>query len=101
MLCIVAVLQCLALGYPQSSIIVDVVECHTHDSVGLDGGDLSKITVLPVLLRALKLNQWAKNEVDYAAAVDAFPEVNFRYRIFPSVAIPGSGIAFNQTEMLQ
>lgn len=94
-----AVLECLNLGYNESQIIVDVIECRSDVDPAMELGNLDSLTVLPVFLRAAKLYLFSHAEIDYAAAIDAYPGVNFRYRIFPSIPIPGSGIAFNQTQM--
>jgi hypothetical protein len=94
-----AVEQCLALGYPQQDIIVDTIECGGVNMTELSG-DLSTLTVLPILLRAATMGSYADRERDYVAAVHAYPLVDFRFRIHPTQDIPGSGIDFNATQMI-
>lgn len=93
-----AIEQCIGLGYAEEDIIVDVIECSGVNITAMPG-DLSNLTVLPILLRSLPMREFAGSERDYAAAMHAYPSVNFRYRIHPTEPIPGSGIDFNRTEM--
>jgi len=89
-----AIQQCASLGYAQKDIIVDAVECggmnltDTHE-------DPSKMTTVPIWLQAAVIHAYVQNEPDYAQARLAFPQVNYRYRIWPSKPIPGSSIDFN------
>jgi hypothetical protein len=94
-----AVEGCLGLGYAQADIIVDTIECGGGNMTTLSG-DLSTLTVLPVLLRAAQARGFSTGQNDYEAAVHAYPNVNFRYRIHPSQTISGTGIDFNRTQML-
>jgi len=96
-----AVEGCLALGYAQSQIVVDTVECGGANITALPSDqDPAKMTVLPVLLRALAMREFANSEDDYLDAVHAYPDVTFRTHIFPSQPIPGSSLDFNHTTML-
>lgn len=94
-----AVEACLNLGYAQADIIVDVIECGAVNMSTLSG-DPSTLTVLPVLLRASTMRSFGSSQRDYEAAVNAYPQVNFRYRIAPSQGISGTGIDFNHTQMV-
>jgi predicted patatin/cPLA2 family phospholipase len=93
-----AVEGCLFKGFAQKDIIVDAIECESNNITTIPG-DLSKLTVLPIMLRNNDIQNFGSLERAYLAAVDAYPDVQFRYRIRPSEPIPGSGIDFNQTEM--
>lgn len=86
-----AIEQCLSLGYSQSDIIVDTIECSGRNLTALTG-DLAGLTTIPVFLRAGQMNSFAGKERDYEAALHAYPQVSFRYRIWPSTPISGSGI---------
>jgi hypothetical protein len=61
-----AVEGCLALGYDESNIIVDTVECGGHNLTAM-AGDLSTLTVLPILLRAGEMDSFEGTERDYLA----------------------------------
>ena len=94
-----AVEGCLNLGYAESDIIVDTIECGGMNMTTIDG-DLSTMTVVPLMLRRIQMGQFASSERDWVSAVRAYPSVNFRFRILPTETIPGSGIDFNRTEMI-
>jgi hypothetical protein len=94
-----AVEGCLALGYAESQIVVDTIECGGGNITTLDG-DLSKLTVLPILLRASQIASFAQSEVDFLDAFHAYPQVTFRTHVKPSQPIPGSSLDFNRTTML-
>lgn len=91
-----AVLQCMKLGYPEESIIVDTIQCGGVNLAEM-AGDLTQLTVLPILLRAAQMLDFADSQRAFVSAVEAFPAVNFRYRIMPTQPIAGSGIDFNRT----
>ena len=91
-----AVLQCLKLGYAEEDIIVDTIQCGGMNMTNM-GGDLAQLTVLPILLRAAQMLDFAQSQRAFVSAVESFPAVNFRYRIMPTQPIAGSGIDFNRT----
>lgn len=93
-----AVQQCLDQGFTQEQTIVDVVQCGGTNLTVLDE-DTASMTALPILLRAGQMRSFSSDESDYAAAVRAFPRVHWRFRIFPSEPIPGSGIDFDKETM--
>jgi predicted patatin/cPLA2 family phospholipase len=91
-----AVLQCLKLGYAEENIVVDTIQCGGMNMTDM-GGDLAQLTVLPILLRAAQMLDFAESQRAFISAVESFPAVNFRYRIMPTQPIAGSGIDFNRT----
>jgi len=83
-----AIQSCQRLGYTQSQITVDVIECSS-------GINISSIAPSPAL------NTQAINSggSDFEAAVRDYPDVNFRYRIGPTQPIPGNTMDFDRTSM--
>lgn len=96
-----ASMQCAATSLSHSPFLA-LLRSHCSSGVSISplSVDTSTMTTIPILLRAYDMLHYGSSERDFAAAQRAYPGVNFRFRIFPSTPIPGSGIDFNQTAML-
>ena len=78
-----AVERCFEVTNNQNEIYVDVISCFRH-VLEPEG----KIKTLDVFYRAYEISSYTKTEKSLADAIEAYPEVNFRYYVQPSVKMP-------------
>ena len=78
-----AVERCFEVTDKQSEIFVDMISCFRH-VMEPEG----KIKTLDVFYRAFEISSFAKTQKSLAGAMEAYPDVNFRYYIQPSIEVP-------------
>ena len=89
-----AIEECLSLNANEADIIVDMISCYTN-GISVDTTDLK---TMEVLSRAKEIRDFTGDLRYIAWATSAYPQVNFRYYIQPSEALPlKSALDFSTT----
>lgn len=89
-----AVERCFEVTSNQNEIFVDMLSCFRHILVP----EGSKMKTPDVLLRAFEISGYSKTQKSISDAMNAFPDVNFRYYVQPSEATPFyDALDFNKT----
>merc|ERR1711871_27643 len=92
-----AVNRCRAMGAADPDITVDIVACSGDKLAWQDEAKDDK--TIAVLMRAYDLQKIDAAMHNIYDAKLASPSVNWRYLIFPSTPLPGSGLNFNPAQM--
>jgi len=91
-----AVDRCLDVVAEQSQVTVDIIFTGPYYALPAE----TKMTTIDVYKRIAEIAYYDAKMKNYYSAMTAWPDVNFRYAIFPSVQMPGGFIEplnFNQT----
>merc|ERR1711865_1020840 len=92
-----AVTRCQEMGFAETDIVVDIIA--TAGSKIAWSDDASKDTTLGVMMRNNDIKKVNALMDDVIHAKLAYPTVDWRYLIYPSVKLPGNGLTFNRTDM--
>ena len=83
--------KCKENGYEEKDILVDAVLCFRGK---LNEEDPTKLTALKAYMKSLEIFQKDRTIKDIQDIIDAHPNVNFRYIVKPTRALPNSKLPF-------
>jgi NTE family protein len=94
-----AVTRCQAAGALDTEITVDVISTGGEKAVkAWTAGDDNSFDLL---VRGLDLQRYNQQMSDIYDACMAYPNINWRYYIEPTVRLPSNGKSFNKTQMTE
>jgi len=86
--------QCRALtNGNDSAIVIDLLMLSAHKSFA--EADVSKYNSIQVLIRTLELMSYQDSMIGFIRAQQSYPNINFRYVISPSKALPSGSLPFS------
>lgn len=94
--------RCLAAGYQESDIVLDLVTCNSDRLPSWN--ETMDNHALQVQSRAKSIRSFSMEMADIFDACRAYPKVNWRYYVQAPLDLPGTAASFNATilsEMMQ